>query len=113
MVRSAWEFDTSLRSDSAVVTHGEIQMHSATKPSFQSNEVVLYARLARGLRAVAASVIVGAIVIAALDVTSQPADSAPRDGIERSNSIDVPRVGPAPDAGPVPFSGQEARAAEH
>lgn len=82
-------------------------MNPMTQQSFQSDEEVLNARLARGLRAVAASVIVGGIVIAALDMTPQPSGSAPQDGIERSSSSAAPRVSPASDAGPMPSTGQE------
>ncbi len=82
-------------------------MHSATKQSFRTNEEILNARLVRVLRAVAASVIVGGMVIAALDMAPQPSGSPSADGIEGSSSSAVPRVGPASEEGLMPATGQE------
>jgi hypothetical protein len=107
MVRRRWVADTSLRSDWAVATEGKIQMHSATKQSLQTDEQMLNARLARGLRAVAASVIVGGMVIAALDMAPQPSGSASGNEIDRSSSSAIPRVSPASDEGLMPSTGQE------
>jgi hypothetical protein len=73
-----------------------------------SEDDIRNARLARGLRAVAATVIVGGIVIAALDTTAPVPRNAPRDSIDQvdSTASGVPLVSPAADVAPR-ISGQE------
>lgn len=80
----------------------EVTMHHDVRQAGQFNEEAMRnVRLARGLRAVAATLVVGGIVLAAVDMRDAPR-SAPREAIEPASeyATGMPRV--SPEALPAP-----------
>jgi hypothetical protein len=76
--------------------------HDFRRAQLPSDDEIRNIRLARGLRAVAATMVVGGIVLAAFDTTHAPRN-VPRDASEAvvDYATGIPLVSPAPDVAPA------------
>jgi hypothetical protein len=101
MFKSLLSADDSSRSRLPLSLHGGPMSNPTNRNSYPSEEEMRNTRLARGLRAVAATVIVGGIVIAAFDNGLSSSRVAPGDGPigqAGANDAAAPLVSPAADA---------------